>query len=123
VYPSTNTFSGTYTGAVASSNLVSVVWKYSVLVSNMCGTGTSYVVNVVLDKNNSKNAAFFASYPVASSQKMKVTLVCPSSPVATQTTSENYYTGGTSTTINMTYPSGCYVDSFAATSIPACYIP
>jgi hypothetical protein len=121
--PPAPVYSSSFISAVISQqvttsnlNLVKVTWAKDVRNVSTCATTKAYNV-AVLDKTKGKNAIYLASYPANATIFSNVKLICPSSTWVTTKDSAGNTT--------VTYPAGCYVDSYSAASKPAigmCYM-
>jgi hypothetical protein len=87
------------------TNMATLHFSHVALNPMACMNDT-YSYDVVLDNSNPLNSAFLSAYPTASNQWLSVTLACPSAPVLS----------GTAT---YTYPSGCNVSAYAASTAPS----
>jgi hypothetical protein len=99
--------------SVDGSGLATIQFAHTHLDPMMCSNVT-YTYNVVLDTAHSANAAFVAAYPSASNQWISLSLACPSAPSSSINGDPDWYSQKT-----VTYPSGCTVSSYSASSQPS----
>jgi hypothetical protein len=102
--------------AVASSLTVVTMGHSTIDPINCINQKNTY--SVALNNNDTRNAGFLNKVQPSSTQWYSVTLTCPSAPVSKKVDGTYSGGGGGAATLDVTYPSGCYVLSFAPTAKP-----
>jgi hypothetical protein len=121
VPPTAQSHTSTVVSLVASqavlSSLTAVTMSHSTLDPINC-INQKNTYSVALNNTDSRNSGFLNKVSPSSTQWYSVTLTCPSAPVSKKVDGSYSGFGGGGSTLDVTYPSGCYVLSFAPTAKP-----